>query len=119
MEKIVIISTKGPHDPETATIAFVMAAAAQTNDYAVTVILQSDAVWLAKKGEVEKIHAPALMPLAELMNNFLGQNGQLMLCSPCLKERNIGKDDLIDNSTIIAAGTVIDEITSAKAVLTY
>jgi predicted peroxiredoxin len=51
------------------------------------------------------------------IHNDMG--GKLLLCSPCLKERNISKDDLIDGSEIIAAGTVISEVMSAKSVLTY
>lgn len=117
--KLVIISTTGNEHPEKATIPFVMATAAQATDVEVVVILQSNAVVLAKKGEAEKVVATAFMPVKQLIETYIDMGGKLLLCSPCLKERNIMKDDLIDGSEIIAAGTVISEVMSAKSVLTY
>jgi uncharacterized protein involved in oxidation of intracellular sulfur len=118
-EKIVIISTIGGENPEKATIPFVMATAAQATDVVVSVILQSNSVVLAKKGEAENVAASGFMPLKQLIDTYIEMGGKLLLCSPCLKERNITKDDLIDGCEIIAAGTVISEVLSAKAVLTY
>ena len=118
-EKIVIISTTGSENPEKATIPFVMATAAQATDVVVSVILQSNSVVLAKKGEAENVAASGFMPLKQLIDTYIEMGGKLLLCSPCLKERNITKDDLIDGCEIIAAGTVISEVLSAKAVLTY
>ena len=118
-EKIVIITTTGGENPEKATIPFVMATAAQATDVVVSVILQSNSVVLAKKGEAEKVDAPEFMPAKQLIDAYIEMGGKLLLCSPCLKERNITRDDLIDGCEIIAAGTVISEVLSAKAVLTY
>lgn len=59
------------------------------------------------------------MPLKELMNIFLENGGKLLLCTPCVKERGIAENELIEGSTLISAGTVITESLSAKAVLTY
>ncbi|NLU38137.1 MAG: sulfur reduction protein DsrE [Bacteroidales bacterium] len=118
-EKIVIITITGGENPEKATIPFVMATAAQATDVVVSVILQSNSVVLAKKGEAEKVVAPEFMPVKQLIDAYIEMGGKLLLCSPCLKERNITRDYLIDGCEIIAAGTVISEVLSAKAVLTY
>jgi predicted peroxiredoxin len=118
-EKLVIISTMGNEHPEKATIPFVMATAAQATDVEVVVIMQSNAVVLAKKGEAEKVVATGFMPVKQLIETYIDMGGKLLLCSPCLKERNITKEDLINGSEIIAAGTVISEVMSAKSVLTY
>lgn len=118
-EKIVIISTIGIENPEKATLPFVLAVAAQVTDVEVVIILQSSAVELAKTGEAEKVNAKDLMPLKELMDNYISQGGKLNLCSPCLKARNLTKEDLIEGSIIIAAGTVVAEVLSAKSVVTY
>ena len=66
-EKIVIIATTGGENPEKATIPFVMATAAQATDVVVSVILQSNSVVLAKKGEAEKVVAPEFMPAKQLI----------------------------------------------------
>ncbi len=118
-EKIVIISTTGPEFQEKATLPFVVATAAQTVDVKVIVILQASAVLLAKQGMAENVNAPGLMPLKQLMDTFLELGGELQVCSPCIKERNIGEGNLVEGAVTIAAGTVVSEVLSAKAVLTY
>lgn len=118
-EKLVIICTTGPENQEKATLPFVLATAAQTVDAEVVVILQASAVLLAKKGTAENVNAPGLMPLKKLMDTFVELGGRLLLCSPCIKERFIKEEELFEGSKLIAAGTVVDEVLSAKAVLTY
>ncbi len=118
-EKIVIISTVGPDSPEKATLPFVLATAAQAMDVEVVMIFQSDAVLIAKKGEAEKVRAKGLLPLKELLDTFVQMEGKLLLCSPCIKERNIGNEELVNGSQLIAAGTVVTEVLSAKSVVNY
>ena len=118
-EKLVIISTIGDENPEKATLPFVLATAAQSMDVEVVIILQSSAVVIAKEGEAEKINAKGFMPLKQLLDTFIELGGKLMLCSPCLKERNISAIELIDGSSVIAAGTVATEVMSATSVVTY
>ncbi len=118
-EKLVIINTTGPEYQEKATLPFVVATAAQSVDAHVVVILQASAVLLAKKGIAENVNAPGLLPLKKLMDTFLELGGELLICSPCIKERHISENDLIEGAKPIAAGTVVTEVLSAKASLTY
>ncbi|MDP4208224.1 MAG: DsrE family protein [Bacteroidota bacterium] len=118
-EKIVIISTIGNENPEKATLPFVLATAAQAMDVEVVMFLQASAVVLAKTGEAEKVNAKGFMPIKELIDTYIKLGGKLNLCSPCLKERNITKDDLIEGCEIIAAGTIVSEALSAKTTITY
>jgi len=118
-EKIVIISTTGPENQEKATLPFVVATAAQATDIKVVIILQASSVLLAKKGLSENVNAPGLMPLKKLIDTFIELGGELLLCSPCVKERQIKENELIAGSRLIAAGTVVTEVLSAKTVLTY
>lgn len=119
IEKIVIISTTGPEYQEKATLPFVVATAAQTVDAKAVIILQASAVLLAKKGIAENVNAPGLMPLKKLMDSFLELGGELLICNPCIKERHITEAELVDGAKAIAAGSVVTEVLSAKAVLTY
>jgi len=118
-EKIVVINTTGPEFQEKATLPFVVATAAQTVDAKAVIILQASAVLLAKRGIAENVNAPGLLPLKKLMDTFLELGGELLVCSPCIKERHISEDELIPGAKPIAAGTVVTEVLSAKAVLTY
>jgi predicted peroxiredoxin len=118
-EKLVIISTTGPENIEKATLPFVVATAAQTLDAQVVIILQSSAVLLAKKGMAENVNAQGFIPLKKLIDTFIELGGQLLLCSPCIKERSIDPEDLIEGAKLVAAGTVAGEVLSATSALTY
>ncbi|MBN2681778.1 MAG: DsrE family protein [Bacteroidales bacterium] len=118
-EKIVIISTIGLENPEKATLPFVFATAAQSMDVEVVMFLQSEAVVLSKKGEAENVRAHGLLPLKELLDNFYDEGGKLYICAPCIKERGISAKDLVQGAEPAAAGTLVDEVISAKSVLTY
>ena len=119
IEKLVIISTVGPENPEKATLPFVLATAAQAININAVIILQSSAVELANKGVAETIIAKDLMPLKDLMDSYINEWGVLNVCSPCLESREITSEDLVEGSQIIAAETIVLEILSAKSVVTY
>lgn len=118
-EKMVLISTTGIDNPEKAILPFVVAAAALTVDAEVVIILQAAAVMLAKTGIAETVNVPGFMPLKKLLDTFIEMGGRLLLCTPCIKERQISSEDLIPGSKLIAAATIVAETLSAKAVLTY
>ncbi len=119
VEKIVIIGTHGGEDPERASLPFVVANAALAMDVQVTVILQGYAVTLAQKGVNGHIFAGGLAPLKELMDNYFGQGGKILVCTPCIKERKITEDMLVEGATPIAAARVVQECLEAKATLNY
>ncbi len=76
-EKLILMCTHGPEDPERATIPFVMATTAQASDMDVVIGLQVDGVLLARKGVAETIAAPAFPPLKELMDIYLENGGKI------------------------------------------
>ena len=118
-EKLVFMVTHGPDHPEHVTIPFVMAAAALASDVEVVVGLQADGVLLARAGTIEMVEAAGFPPLARLFGDFRELGGKLLVCSPCLKSREIGADALVEGAEIVAAGRFVAEITSATNALTY
>ena len=118
-EKIVYILTYAGEDPERATLPFILATGALAMDVKATIILQGSAVFLAKKDYVEHILACGLKPLKELMIAFLEMGGRLLVCQPCINERKIGVDDLIEGAKPTGAGEVTKEILDAHATLVY
>jgi predicted peroxiredoxin len=117
-EKIVAIATHGPEDPERASLPFVVANAALVMDVAAVVILQGTGVVLAQQGVAEHVFAQGLPPFASLLESFLSQGGQLLVCTPCVKERKL-EECLIPRAELIAAARVVQECLEAKAVLSY
>ena len=118
-EKLVIISTVGTENPEKATLPFVLATACQSLEADVVMFLQSSAVVLAKKGEAENVKADGLAPLKDLLDTFMEMGGTIYLCSPCIKERGISTEDVINGADVAAAGTLASEVMGAKSVATY
>jgi len=118
-EKLVFMVTHGPDHPEHATIPFVMAAAALASDVAVAIGFQANGVELMKAGVAETVAAPGFPPLAGLVADVRELGGSLLVCSPCIKSRDIAPADLIDGTEVVAAGRFVVEITSATNALVY
>jgi predicted peroxiredoxin len=118
-EKILYIGTHGGEDPERASLPFVLANAAIAMDVEAVVVLQGAAVFLAKKGYLQNVHAAGFSPLKELLEIFLELGGRLLVCIPCIQERQIDESDLIENAVPTAGGNLTLEILSANATLVY
>ena len=118
-EKIVIFATHGTEDPERASLPFVCANAALAMDVQATVILQGTGVLLAKKGCYEHVFAAGLDPLENLVHTFLEFGGNILVCMPCIEERKITPDMLVEEAQPVKAGRVVVEVLGATAVLNY
>jgi len=118
-EKIVILVTHGPEEPERATLPFVMANGALVIDTDVVVILQGMGVHLATKEGCDRIFAAGLPDLRELVDSFLEQGGRLLVSLSCMRERNISREMLVEQAEPISAELAIQEVLEASAVLNY
>lgn len=119
-EKLVIMATHGPEDPELATIPFVMACAALASDVEVVLGFQASGVCLVHRGEAEHVNAPEFPPLTKLMSDFVELGGTMLVCGPCIKSRELtAETDLVDGAEVVAAGRFVSEITSATNSLVY
>jgi len=119
VDKVVIMATHGPEDRERATLPFVMATAAQVMECEAVVVLQGSGVLLAQKGVYDHIFAGGLPKLKDLMATFLEAGGKLLVCTPCVQERELDKSMLLDEAELIAGARVIQEVITAKATLNY
>jgi uncharacterized protein len=118
-DRVVIIATHGPEDPERATLPFVMGNAALAMDAEAVVVLQATGVLLAKTGTYEHIFASGLPPLQDLLQSFLELGGKLLVCTPCIQDRKIEPSMLVEGAEPIAGARVIQEVTESSAVLNY
>ncbi|MGO8686898.1 MAG: DsrE family protein [Candidatus Dormibacteria bacterium] len=118
-QKLVIMVTHGPAEPELASIPFSMAGGALASDVDVVMGFQADGCLLMKKGVAETVSAPGFTPLGELLPTIRELGGKILVCSPCWKSRGLTEADLVDGAEIVAAGRFVAEITSATNSLTY
>ncbi|NTW10811.1 MAG: sulfur reduction protein DsrE, partial [Chlorobiaceae bacterium] len=106
--KLLVISTTGKENPEKAVLPFVLATASQSMNVEVVMFLQSSAVRLACRGEAEKVKAEGFLSLDMLLETFVSLGGKIYLCSPCIIERKITAEDLVEGVEIAAAGTLVE-----------
>ena len=118
-DKLVIVSTHADEDAERAILPFVMGIGALASEADVLIALQSNAVHLATKGYARHLRHEGFPPFEELLEAFLELGGRLVACTPCLKSRSIGDDELIDGARPTAAAELAIEFLTSKAQLTY
>ncbi len=118
-EKIVIFATHGGEDPEKASLPFVIGNAALAMDVKVIMVLQATGVTVATKGIYEHILAANLDPLKKLVDSFLEFGGTILVCIPCIEQRKITTDMLIQGAQPVKAARVVQEMLEATAVLSY
>ncbi|MDA3916855.1 MAG: DsrE family protein [Deltaproteobacteria bacterium] len=119
-EKIMYFGTCGGEDSEKACMPFVMANAALAMDIKATVVLQGNAVYLALD-EYRRTMLPGggFPKMEKLVEDFLSFEGELLVCMPCIKERNISQEELVEGSKITAAGQLNIAALEADAVFVY
>lgn len=119
-EKLILMCTHGPEDPERATIPFVMATAAQASDVEVVLGFQVNGVMLITDGIAKHVFAPGFPPLQELLDIYLENGGKLLVCGPCVKSRQIDPDkEFIKGAIVVNAVTFVKECAEATNVLVY
>ncbi len=119
-EKILYVCTCDEDQSEKAHMPFVLANAALAMDIHATIVLQGDGVKIAQKGFVDTMPpGGGFPPLKDLFASFIDQGGKLWVCSPCIKERGIAESDLVEASSITAAGSVNLEAIASDAVFVF
>ncbi|MHB1496712.1 MAG: DsrE family protein [Acidimicrobiales bacterium] len=118
-EKLVIMVTHGPDEPELATVPFAMAGAAVASDIEVVMGFQAEGCLLVQKGVAETVKAPEFTPISELLPTIQDMGAKILVCSPCLKKRGLHQEDLVPGAEIVAAARFVAEVTSATNSLVY
>ena len=119
-KKILYIGTRADDDPEKAAMPFVMACAALAMDIKATIALQGNAVYLAQRGYAEKVlTGGGFPPMKDLLANFVELGGELKICVPCIKSRNIEESELVEGAQTTGAGALNLEAIEADAVMVY
>lgn len=119
-EKLVLMVTHGPEDPERATIPFVMATAAQASEVEVVIGFQATGVMLVRKGCAEHVFAAGFPPLKQLMDLYIESGGKMFVCGPCVKSRELNPaTDFLEGAVVVNAATFVKECTEATNVLVY
>ena len=118
--KLFIMCTHAGDDVERATIAFVMATAAQASDVEVIMGLQAEGVRLAVKGTAATISAPNFPPLADLAAAYSEAGGKILVCGPCAMARGLDlKTGLVEDAVVVGAAAFVAEIMNSTNTAYY
>lgn len=119
-ETIMYFATHAGDNPEKACMPFVMANGAMAMDIKAIVVLQGNGVYLAKEDYRKNMLRGGGFPsIDKLFKDFLELGGELHVCSPCIKERNMNESELPAGSKITAAGQVNLMALKANAIFVY
>lgn len=107
-------------DGDAATLAFVVANAAVGSGKRTVVFVSTDGVWAAVKGEAEKINEGApFAPLKELVDKFVAAGGEIWVCIPCMKKREIADDMLIEGAKPVGGAILIELLSGGTPCISY
>lgn len=117
--KFCVSITNAKNDTDKATVGFVVANAAVGSAQDTMVFLSTEGVRLAQKGYADDIHEDGFAPMAELITNFTDAGGQVYVCAPCVKKREIDPDDLIPGATVVGGAKLVEFLADGTPSVTY
>ncbi|HEY4536703.1 MAG TPA: DsrE family protein [Enteractinococcus sp.] len=117
--KFCVSITHAKNDTDKATVGFVVANAAVGSDQDTMVFLSTEGVRLAEKGYADDIHEEGFAPLAELITNFVQAGGQVYVCAPCVKKRQIDSENLIEGATVVGGAKLVEFLADGTPSVSY
>jgi len=117
-KELVVVMTKGT-DHELSSVAFTIANGGLTAGFKVYAFLTSASVDLVRKRAVDLTQVPPLDPLKALIDDFLRRGGTVWACTPCVKARGYGQEDLIDGVKIQGASAMHERLMAGASSLSF
>lgn len=103
-DKTVVSLNTGLEDPETVTVALLVAVGAAEEGRPTLMFLTKEATRLALDGVAVGVACEGCPPLPDLLRRYEAAGGRFYVCPVCFNARQLDKGLLLSNSEI--AGTV-------------
>ena len=118
-KKLVIVNSRG-FDDERSSVAWSIANTAVASDMDVTVFLVAAGVDWVRKGAADVAQLNPMDPtMSDMIGNFLGNGGRILVCPPCAKVRGYTEESLIDGAIIAGAPVMLEEVSAGAATLSF
>jgi predicted peroxiredoxin len=118
-KKLVIVNSRG-FDDERSSVAWSIANTAIASNMDVTVFLVSAGVDWVRKGAADVAQLNPLDPtMNDMIGNFIGNGGRILVCPPCAKVRGYSENSLIEGVTIAGAPVMLEEILAGAGSLSF
>lgn len=118
-KKLVIVNSRG-FDDERSSVAWSIANTAVASDMDVTLFLVAAGVDWVRRGATAVAQLNPLDPtMGDMVSNFIGNGGRVLVCPPCAKVRGYDETSLIEEATIAGAPVMLAEVASGAATLSF
>lgn len=114
--KYLVNCQAGQNNLEHATIKFILAATA-SKTHETAVFITSDATDLMVKGAAEGLVHENLEPVANLIQQFVGNGGIIWVCPVCVTSKGYTVDDFIDGVEIAGAPKTMEYLATGGKLL--
>ncbi len=111
--------TVAKNDADRATVALVIANAAQSSEKETVLFLTVDGVRLAIRGYADDIHEAGFAPARDLLANFAAAGGQIWVCSPCFRKRALDETKLIPGATLVGGARLVEFVSEGCPTVSY
>ncbi len=117
--KFLVSITSAKNDTDKATVGFVVANAAVASGQETVIFLSTEGVRLSQNGYADDITEPGFKPLKDLMAMFVEGGGQIWVCSPCFKKRELDENALVKDATIVGGAKMVEFISQGAGSVSY
>ena len=117
--QFVVSLTHAKNDTDKATVAFVVANAAVASDKKTLVFLSIEGTRLSQRGFADDIHEEGFAPLKDLMKSFVEAGGEIYVCSPCFKKRQLDENNLVDGAIVVGGAKLVEFMGEACPSVSY
>ena len=115
---LVVVLTHGI-DHELSSVALTIACGGMTAGMKVAIFLTSGGVDVVRRRAADSTQVKPLDPLAALIGDFLRRGGKMWACTPCVKSRGYGQDDLLEGVEIVGASKMHELLKAGAATLCF
>lgn len=115
----VVSLTCAKEDTDRATVAFVVANAAVASDKKTVVFLSTEGTRISQQGYADDVHEAGFAPLKDLIDSFVGAGGEIYVCSPCFKKRELDENNLVPGAIVVGGAKLVEFMSQGSPSVSY
>lgn len=114
--EFVILLSHSKTNEKHVTLAFTMGLKSLEKGYKTAIVLLLDGVHVGRTGYPDDIDiGEPFLPVKDMLDVYLEQGGQLMICGSCWKHDHIADSERLAGTTMVSSDNVIDLLMNAKS----